>query len=162
MEDPVEIAHYVARLAEGDEDAAQVIWDQYFDKLVRQARKRLECLPRRVADEEDVALSAMESFYRCAAAGRFPRLQGRDNLWRLLLTITARKVHRAAQRHFAQREGGGCVLGESAIGKGGGGFESENGIAGVAGKEPAPDLAAVFAENCRQLLEALPNDESAR
>ena len=56
------------------------------------------------------------------------------------LTIICGKCIGLSDRHFAQREGGGCVLGESAIGKGGGGFESENGIAGVAGKEPAPGV----------------------
>ena len=47
--------------------------------------------PRRASDEEDVALSAFQSFYQGIARGRFPQLEDRDNLWRLLITITARK-----------------------------------------------------------------------
>ena len=35
----------------------------------------------RLADEEDVALSAFDSFCRGAEQGRFPRLDDRDDLW---------------------------------------------------------------------------------
>jgi hypothetical protein len=45
-----EVTQWIDRLAEGDEQAAQVIWERYFDRLVRLARKKLEGLPRRVAD----------------------------------------------------------------------------------------------------------------
>ena len=46
---------------------------------------------RRAADEEDVALSAFDSFCRGAEQGRFPQLDGRDDLWHLLVVITVRK-----------------------------------------------------------------------
>jgi hypothetical protein len=55
-----------------------------------------------VYDEEDAALSAFHSVCAGIAAGRFPDLGSRGNLWRLLVVITARKVaHR--QRHDQQQ-----------------------------------------------------------
>jgi hypothetical protein len=48
--------------------------------MVGLARARLQGLPRRAADEEDVALSAFASFCRAAEAGRFPRLCDRLRL----------------------------------------------------------------------------------
>lgn len=45
-----------------------------------------------VADGEDVAISVMESFFRAAKNGRFPDLNDRDGIWRLLSTMTRRKV----------------------------------------------------------------------
>ena len=44
------------------------------------ARKRLANRPRLGADAEDVALSAFDSFFRGAEAGKFPKLQDRDDL----------------------------------------------------------------------------------
>jgi hypothetical protein len=42
---------------------------------------------RRAADEEDVVQDAFHSFFRGVSAGRFPQLNDRDNLWRLLVAI---------------------------------------------------------------------------
>jgi len=46
--------------------------ERYFRRLVGLARKKLRAAPRRAADEEDVALSAFDSFCRGAEQGRFP------------------------------------------------------------------------------------------
>jgi hypothetical protein len=62
------------------DQAAQKLWEHYFERLVQLARARLRSSPLRAADEEDVALSAFDSFCRGAAAGRFPDLAGRDDL----------------------------------------------------------------------------------
>ena len=85
-----QVSQWLTRLQRGDQRAAEVIWNEYFEKIVRLARRRLGELPRRVADEEDVALSAMNSLFRGAKAGRFPRLEDRDDLWKLLVTIRER------------------------------------------------------------------------
>ena len=61
-------------LGVGDESAVQQLWQRYFHRLVALARQKLQSAPRRVGDEEDVALSAFASFCRAAEAGRFPQL----------------------------------------------------------------------------------------
>ena len=48
--------------------------------------------PRGGADEEDVAQSAFRSFFIRARKGHFPQLNDRDDLWKLLVTITIRKA----------------------------------------------------------------------
>jgi len=62
------VTGWIDQLKIGDERAAQEVWNRYFDKLVRLARKRLAAVPKRVADEEDVALSAFNSF--CVGVAR--------------------------------------------------------------------------------------------
>ena len=47
-----ELSQWIVRLANGDQQAAQVLWQRYFDKLVRLARRKLGGMPRRAADEE--------------------------------------------------------------------------------------------------------------
>ena len=83
---------WIQLLSTGDPAAAQRLWERYFRRLVGLARTKLRGAPRRAADEEDVALSAFVSFFRGAARGRFPRLEDREDLWRLLVVITARKA----------------------------------------------------------------------
>ena len=75
----------------GDEAAVRSLWERYCDRLVRLARHRLRNTGRRVADEEDVALSAFHSLCLGARRGRFPDLADRDGLWGLLVFITAQK-----------------------------------------------------------------------
>jgi hypothetical protein len=82
-----EVTRWIRGLAENDPSSAKAILERYFDKLVRLARRRLGSLRRRVMDEEDVALSAMRSFFGGAAQGRFPKLEDRNDLWRLLLSL---------------------------------------------------------------------------
>jgi hypothetical protein len=63
---------WIESLKAGDADAAQKLWRRYFEALVRLARERLRGAPRAVADEEDAALSAFDSFVRGTARGRYP------------------------------------------------------------------------------------------
>ena len=86
------VTRWLHELVAGDQAAAQELWNRYFQRLVGLARSKLRGAPRRAADEEDVALSAFDSFCRGAEQGRFPRLDDRDNLWRLLVVITERKA----------------------------------------------------------------------
>ena len=80
------------RLKEGDAEAARKIWEACYPRLVLLARKRLEGLSRKMKDEEDVALSALKSFFKAAELGRFPDLRDADDLWRLLCSMTIRKA----------------------------------------------------------------------
>src|SRR5207249_5229718 len=110
------VSHWLSLLqSDGDAAAAQRLWERYFHRLVGLARDKLQGQPRRAADEEDVALSAFASFCRGAEEGRFPQLHDRDNIWRLLVTITARKASQLAAREGCQKRGSHAVLDEAAL-----------------------------------------------
>jgi DNA-directed RNA polymerase specialized sigma24 family protein len=154
------VSHWIDGLKGGDGEAAQRLWERYFDELVRLARARLGAIPRGEADEEDIALSAFHSFCQGAARGRFPRLDDRQDLWRLLVTITARKAVDQSQRQRRKKRGGGRVRGEAAL-AGEHPDSREAGLEQVMGREPTPAFAAMVADECRRLLEAL-GDETLR
>src|ERR1700754_5164328 len=101
------ITRWIGRLKGGDFAAARPLWEAYFRRMVGLARQRLRGAPCRVADEEDVALSAFDSFFAAAAAGRFPQLADRRNLWPLLVSITAHKCVDLVRRE-SRRKGGGA------------------------------------------------------
>jgi RNA polymerase sigma factor (sigma-70 family) len=153
-----EVTEWVRRLEAGDADAARKLWEGYYRRLVGLARKKLRDVPRRDADEEDVALSAFDSFCRGAERGNFPRLEGRDDLWHLLVVITVRKAADLLASRRRQRRGGGKVRGESAF-AGPAAAPEDRGIEQVVGPEPTPEFAAAVAEQCRTLLNALPRDQ---
>jgi RNA polymerase sigma factor (sigma-70 family) len=151
------VTHWVHRLQGEDAAAAQPLWERYYRRLVGLARKRLRTARGCVGDEEDAVQSAFASFFRGAQQGRFPQLADRDDLWRLLVTITARKAIDLLERERRQKRGGGKVRGDSVFpdnsGSGAAGLEQ------VVGHEPSPDFAAQVAENFQRLLDKLPDDE---
>ncbi len=152
------VTSWISLLKEGDQEASQKLWERYFARLVRLAHARLISSPRRSAeaDEEDAALSAFDSFCRGAAQGRFPLLKDRDDLWRLLVVITARKVADQRVRQGRQKRGAGRVLTESALV----GSESgwQEGLDAIIGHDPTPEFAAMIAEQFDRLLEVLGDD----
>ena len=160
-DNPGSVTHWLNELKAGDADAAQPLWERYFDRLVRLARAKLRATRRTDADEEDAALSAFDSFCQGAACGCFPQLADRDDLWRLLVTITARKAADQARRRGRQRRGGGCVLGEADL-AGSGASRKLAGLDAIIGPEPSPELAALVAEEYRRLLDVLDDDQLRR
>jgi DNA-directed RNA polymerase specialized sigma24 family protein len=151
------VSRWIALARRGDEAAAGHLWRAYFQKLLGFARKKLSGGRRRAADEEDVALSAMNSFLRRAAEGEFPQLANRDDLWRLLLTIASRKALRQRQHEARKKRGGGAVRGESALGQGkrSGRLRLED----IVAQEPTAEFAALLKEELELLLDRLGKPE---
>lgn len=146
---------WLEQLKAGDPAAVQPLWDGYFARLVRLARQRLRTVPQSVVDGEDVAISAFDSFCQGVKVGRFPKLDDRDDLWRLLFVITTRKAKGQVRYHTRPIRGGGKVASASDL-------DSEPGpglLAGVAGREPSPEFAAEVADECRRLLAVLTDEQ---
>jgi DNA-directed RNA polymerase specialized sigma24 family protein len=143
------VTNLLERLKQGDHEAARLLWQRYYPRLVALARARLQGTPRRVADEEDAALSAFDSFYRRAEQGQFPDLKDRDGLWALLVVLTARKAADLVRHHSREKRGGGQVQGDSALRPAGGG---SGGLDALADDGPTPEEAALLAEEVESLL----------
>jgi hypothetical protein len=56
-----EVTQWAVRLGHDDRRAADILWEKYFSKLVRYARRKLDGIACRAVNKEDVALSAMNS-----------------------------------------------------------------------------------------------------
>jgi DNA-directed RNA polymerase specialized sigma24 family protein len=142
-------------LKAGNHTAAQVLWERYFRLLVSCARQRLGGAPRRMADEEDVALGAFDSFCRGVEQGRFPQLEDRDDLRRVLLMLVARKASRQVRDERCDKRGGGKVNVEADLA---GGSSDEAVLSQLIDAEPTPELAAQMADECGRLLDPLRAD----
>lgn len=159
-DDQGSVTHWLGDLRAGEQEAAQPLWDRYFQRLVALARARLRALHAATADadEEDAALSAFDSFCAGAARGRFPRLSDRDDLWRLLVTITNRKAADQAQRQRRQKRGGGRLRTEADLAGAGADDGEALTLEQLASAQPTPEFAALLAEEYRNRLESLGDD----
>jgi DNA-directed RNA polymerase specialized sigma24 family protein len=156
------VTRWIGVLKEGDQAAAQAVWERYFDRLVRLARKRLAGRPGGFEDEEDAALSAFDSFCAGLARGRFTQLADRDDLWKLLVVITARKAAAQVDRRRTLKRGGAWTRVDAGHGSSSDGDSAGDGsLAALVTQEPTPEFAAMVAEETGRLLARL-GDEQLR
>lgn len=146
MGDLRSVTHWYGLLRDGDNAAAQILWERYFPQLVKLAQVRLRGTKRIASDPEDIALSAFASFCRNAECGRFPNLVDRDDLWRLLVTLTIRKACHAIRDQRRIKRGGDIGI-------------TDIDLEELVGTEPTPVFAAQVAEEFRQILGQLAEPE---
>jgi RNA polymerase sigma factor (sigma-70 family) len=133
--DPITV--WINRLKEGEEAVVQELLERYFQRLVGLARARLRGRAGLAAYDEDVALSAFKSLCLGAKAGQFPRLNDRDDLWRVLAVMTVRKAIDLQRRR--KRE---APLGEGELER-------------LLSEEPTPELAGELSDEYQRLLDRL-------
>lgn len=149
MSDSKHVSHWIDLVKCGDSAAANLIWQHYFDRLVRMVRQKLQGQNRAVSDEEDIVLSVFDSFYVAVEKGRFPDLSDRYDLWRLLLRMSARKVVDKRRHDLRQRRGGDVNVLSLNQAK-----EDESVIEAI-GSEPTPDLVLMMKESVEQFFSHL-------
>ncbi|MCA9192046.1 MAG: hypothetical protein KDB03_09795 [Planctomycetales bacterium] len=143
------VSHWIHLVKAGDSSAASHIWQLYFDRLVRSVRARLAGQNRAVSDEEDIVLSVFDSFYQAAEDGRFPDLSDRDDLWKLLLTMAARKVIDKRRHDRRQRRGGSVRLRSLNL------TDDNHQVIEAIGNEPSPEMVLMMQESVDQLFSHL-------
>lgn len=151
------ITTWIGKLREGDSVAARLLWERYFARLVTVARERLHGTSRRAADEEDVALSAFHSF--CRSVEHFPRLDNRQDLWQVLVMLTARKAYQERRRQQTRKRGGTHEAGGPRCAEAVSPQDWE--LDQIIGDEPDPQFTVMLAERLETLSNLLP-DETLR
>jgi RNA polymerase sigma factor (sigma-70 family) len=133
--DPVTL--WISQLKEGQRATVGLLLQHYFRRLVLLARARLQARPGLADADEDVALSAFKSLCLGAERGRFPQLNDRADLWRLLAVLTVRKAIDLQRRQRVR------------------GQDAEVDIEQILSQEPPPELAAELVEEFQRLLNRL-------
>jgi DNA-directed RNA polymerase specialized sigma24 family protein len=138
------VTTWIHALTAGDADVAQHLWERYFQRMVELARNKMRASVSRAADEEDVALSAFHSFCVAATEQRFPRLANRDDLWQVLVMLTARKA--LDQRKYESRKKRADSTTRPL---------DDIALETIIGSDPDPAFAALVADEFRALLDKL-------
>jgi RNA polymerase sigma factor (sigma-70 family) len=141
---PDAITLWIERLKANDPRAASVLWEHFASRLLAAARSALGNAPRRVADEEDVAVKAFTAFLQAVQRGRLPQLDNRDDLWAVLLTIVRRQSANQV-RHSTRHP----MRGDSALNP------AHAPPCEPIDDELPPDEAALVHDEIRRLFEAL-------
>ena len=145
--------HFLARLQQGDPDAAAPLWQACVHRIMAIARKKLGNAPRRISDEEDIAVSAFNSFCQGAKEGRFQVLENRQDLWNILAVIVTRKANRQIEFLNAQKRGPGRVRGDSVF------VDTDQsacfGLDQLADDRPAAEMISMMEEEFESLLNQL-------
>ncbi len=155
---PTEVTEWLRKLEAGHDLAAQRLWDVFFERLVRVAQERMRTNDRRVADAEDVALSAFASFCRGVENQRFPELTDRQGLWRLLVSITIHKLLHLQRDQSRLKRGGGFRAVELPANS----SAERSAVDELISREPTPEFAAEVAEQYNRWIKALDSEELTR
>lgn len=141
------VTAWIAGLKAGESAAVEPLWDRYFVRLVGLARRKLSASSQRLADEEDVALSAFKSLCAGAADGRFPKLTDRDDLWPLLVVLTVRKSVDLMRSEGRAKRGGSERDSRPS--------SSLEELQSAISHEPTPEFAVLMSDYCEWLLSSL-------
>lgn len=151
------VTTWIGLLQAGDSAAAEPLWHRYYAALVELARSHLSKQLQAVVDAEDIALVAFADFCRGTRAGRFPRLSDRQDLWKLLLTLTLRRASDAARQVGRQRRDHTRTATAADL------FDLPAAdLDRLASDAPDPAMAAEVADELRFLLSMLPGDDLRR
>jgi len=106
------VTFWIEAAKQGDEEAAQKLFNRYFELLVVLSRNRVP-RKRRVEDEEDAAIEAMYAFLAGASAGKYPNATDRESLWPLLVDITIKNCQKQLRRQSSSKRNDHNNFGES-------------------------------------------------
>ena len=135
-------------------EAQKAIWDEFYRRVAGLARTKLGDFPKRVIDEEDIAISVFDSFFKRHNEGQFPELDNRGALWTLLATITVRKVINQRQKHYAKKRGQGRIRGESMWSC----PEDGQGLDAIPDAETSPEFIDDWINLCGEAFDRLQDD----
>jgi RNA polymerase sigma factor (sigma-70 family) len=158
--DQSEWENFLHALETGEAWAFQQFWDEYYDGLVRYARKKIGAMPLRMLDEEDIAVSAMHSFFRGLTEKRFIA-ESNLEFRKLLTTIIVRKLQKQRTKQFAKKRGSGQVRGESVFRQNHSDEPKGYGFETIPDNQERPDLCAEFCETTEKLFGML-QDQSTQ
>ena len=140
-----------------DPNYAEKLWADYYARLKKAIASRVRSIRSPVADESEIALSAINSFINQTKNGRIEQSLKQDEIWRLLLTIAINKTSDTRKKLKAKKRGGDRVIvGQSEIENGD--SQKSRGIDDVADNQHELSLNVDFDEFVNYMLGRLPDE----
>jgi DNA-directed RNA polymerase specialized sigma24 family protein len=144
-----DVSNFLMKLENGEDGAAEDLWNRYFNQLVRFVNSRLDTRYRTVFDAEDIAISAVHSFCIAATNKRYSSLADDSAVWRVLVSIAiykllhfVRNVDRL-KRGGHYRRGGRCSADNSCL------------LGQITSREPSPESTVACMEQFEFLIKLL-------
>jgi len=144
------VESFVNSLRQGDPAAAQAVFDQYVDKMVAMARKRISQRLASRIDAEDVVQSVFRTFFHRTKEGQF-EFQDPEDICKTLARITMHKVFRQVAHHQAAKRDAGRELGS--------GDDSQDLVVNLVSREPSPEDTTALIDQMDHFLSTLKPQE---
>jgi hypothetical protein len=140
MNETDSVAQDLKNLRAGSPSATGRLVHRYWGRLQGLVRPRLRWYGRPAVsvDEEDVANAALNSVILRLGRGKYPEIEDRDGLWRLLAHVAMRKASRLVKR-WQKRPA----------------VQPISALSGVVDSSQSPSSRAASAEDERRLIDAL-------
>lgn len=149
------VTSWLRLLEQGDDDAAQRLWDRYSSEMHKVAQRRMHRLKQRdIVDEEDVVVGAFAAVCLAARKGQLQTVLNRTDLWGLMVVATLQKIGQRVQYTEA-----GKRQADKLIRQADGLDEFGSRLERVACDADGPQSEAVHAERVEQLMARLPNPD---
>jgi len=156
MDNSAAVTQMIHRLRSDDprerDEAARLVWEYYFRDLLALAHRRLGRQIRQKVGAEDLLQSVYASVCRRQHRGDF-ELYGRDDFWKLLVTVTLNKARNTAKWHQRARRD---IRREVALGALASETDEGAGLR-LEAAGPTADEAVALAEELEQRLRSLAN-----
>jgi RNA polymerase sigma-70 factor (ECF subfamily) len=137
---------FIRSLREGDPNVTKEIFDQYVDRLVAMARRRISLRFAGRIDPEDIVQSVFRTFFHRAKQGQF-EFSEEDDVCRMLARITVHKTLRQVAHHQAAKRDAGRDAGS--------GDDSQDLVVNMLSREPSPDEATQLLDQMEHFLNQL-------
>jgi len=146
------VTRLIDKVRSGDEAAVGPLLDRYLAQLRRYVLNRLSGVDRGAIDESALALDAYISFISWVAAAEDPKLDDREDLWKVLSTIALRKSLKLIEK---QDRRGHIVRDSTLRGADGHG----RGLDGIAADGPSPVDEVIGEDLARRCMELLDDQQ---
>ena len=143
------VSDWVRRLKLNDSEAAFQLWERYSKRMLSLGRKRLRTSRPAAFDEEDVALSAFNTFCSAVKEGKLIQPKEHDDLWPLLATITNRKANDRLKSERAAKRSSPLQPVDPQSRQ----LKADSRLSKIPDPKMGPEVRALVAEQCRHLLE---------
>jgi len=107
MSSSISITRLLSGVKKADEEAVCAFFARCYGRVAAIGRRKLVGKPQRAFDADDVANSAFREFLGRAAAGRFRKLENREDVWQILTLLVGDKISKYLRTGGAQKRGGG-------------------------------------------------------
>lgn len=138
------------RWRDGDEQAADELFEAYIDGLLAYVRRRMSPGLARRVDAEDVVQSVYRTFFTRARDGQFV-IERSGDLWRLLLGISFNKLQSQVEHHTAGKRSFRKEAGAAAA------EPRDDAAHSPADSEPTPQELLAVSEELERLIASLPD-----
>ena len=138
-------------------EAAQLLWERYFQKLCGFVEGHIYARNRRKMSSDEIACDAFMALLDGVLKGRFEKVRNRDELWQMLTLIASRRTINAQVKVDRPKHGSGKVFGESAFGSSG-----LNNLVDFVQRDLGPQDAVMLQDLSQRLLDCLPNEQARR